>query len=94
MNFLEAIGALALVFGALYFWLNNEDSKKKETDFFRWILDHDITAQIEFNEFYKNSRYKHENSDYYVDKALKEFFTDEKLAEVNARIEKKEGTPK
>lgn len=94
MNFLEAIGALTLVFGALYLWLNHSDQKEKDIKFLRWILDNDITAQREFNQFFKNSKYRHDTSKYSVDKAIKEFFTDEKLAEVNARFEEKEeGTP-
>ena len=91
MNFLESIGALILIGGAFYFLLRHWDSQDKEIKFFRWILDNDSTAREEFTQKY--SRFKSGVSDYEYNKALREFFTEEKLEEINRRFEEKEGTP-
>lgn len=90
MTFLEAIGALTLVGGVFYFLLRHLDSQDKKIRFFRWILDNDPIARDEFTKKY--SKFKIGVSDYEYNKALLEFFTDEKLAEVNQRFEEKEGT--
>ena len=87
LNFLEAIGALTLIFGGLYLWLNNEDQKTRDIKFLIWLLDHDSEAKDEFLQNYCN--YISE-SDYECRKALRKFFTEEKLKEVNRRIEEKE----
>ena len=92
LNFLEAIGALTLIFGAIYLWLSNVDKKEKEIKFYRWILENDIIARDEFLKKYKHLELG--RSDYEYNKCLREFFTDEKLAEVNKRFEEKEGTSK
>jgi hypothetical protein len=92
LNFLEAIGALTLVFGAFYLWLSNVDKKEKEIKFYRWILENDIIARDEFLEKYQHLKFG--SSEYEYNKCLREFFTDEKLAEVNRRIKNKEGIPK
>lgn len=94
MNFLEAIGALTIVGGAFYFLLEHWNTQDKEIKFFRWILDNDEIARNEFTKKY--SRFKFGVSDYEYNKALREFFTEEKLAEVNQRFEEKEkeGTSK
>ena len=87
MTFLEAIGALTLVGGVFYFLLRHLDSQDKEIEFFRWILDNDSTAREEFTQKY--SRFKFGVSDYEYNKALREFFTEEKLEEINRRFEEK-----
>jgi hypothetical protein len=94
MNFLEVIGALAIVGGAFYFLLEYWNKEDKEIRFYRWILDNDSTARYEFTQKY--SYLKIGVSDREYSKALREFFTEEKLAEVNQRLEEKEkeGTPK
>ena len=89
MTFLEAIGALTLVGGAFYFLLKHLDSQDKEIRFFRWILDNDSTVREEFTQKY--SRFKFGVSDYEYNKALREFFTEEKLEEINRRFEEKRG---
>lgn len=91
MTFLESIGALTLVGGAFYFLLRHWDSQDKKIKFFRWIIDNDSTARDEFTQKY--SRFKSGVSDYEYNKALLEFFTEEKLEEINRRLEEKEGTP-
>lgn len=91
MNFLESIGALTLVGGVFYFLLRHWDSQDKEISFFRWMLDNDSTAREEFTKKY--SRFKSGVSDYEYNKALREFFTEEKLEEINQRFKEKEGTP-
>ena len=91
MTFLEAIGALTLVGGAFYLLLRHWGSQDKEIKFFRWILDNDSTAREEFTQKY--SRFKSGVSDYEYNKALREFFTEEKLEEINQRFKEKEGTP-
>lgn len=94
MNFLEAIGALTIVGVVFYFLLEHWNKQDKEIRFFRWILDNDPIVRDEFTKKY--SRFKVGVSDYEYNKALKEFFTDEKLAEVNQRFKEKEkeGTSK
>jgi len=92
MTFLEAIGALTLIGGAFYFLLEHWNKQDKEVRFFRWILDNDPIAREEFTQKY--SRFKSGVSDYEYNKALREFFTEEKLEEINRRFEEKEGTPK
>ena len=92
MTFLEAIGALTLVGGTFYFLLRHWNSQDKEIRFFRWILDNDSTAREEFTQKY--SRFKSEVSNYEYNEALREFFTEEKLEEINRRFEEKEGTSK
>ncbi len=91
MNFLESIGALTLVGGAFYSLLKYWDNQDKKIRFFRWILDNDSTAREEFTQKY--SRFKSGVSDYEYNKALREFFTEEKLEEINRRFKEKEGTP-
>ena len=91
MTFLEAIGALTLVGDAFYFLLRYLNNQDKEIKFFRWILDNDSTAREEFTQKY--SRFKSGVSDYEYNKALREFFTEEKLEEINQRFKEKEGTP-
>lgn len=90
LNFLEAIGALALIAGALYFWLTNEDKKKRKLDFFKFIINKDSKVRSEFEKIY--GKYIYGSNDYEYNKALNQFFSDEKLKEINDRWEK-EGTP-
>lgn len=92
LNFLEAIGALTLIGGAFYLYLNNLENKEKELKYYKWLLDNDFIARDEFTDKYKHLRFG--SSDYEYNKCLKDFFTEEKLAEVNKRLEKKEGTSK
>jgi len=89
MTFLEAIGALTLVGGVFYFLLRHWNSQDKKIRFFRWILDNDFTAREEFTQKY--SKFKFGVSDYEYNKALREFFTEEKLEEINRRFEEKRG---
>ena len=86
MSFLEAIGALAIVGGAFYFLLEYWNKEDKEIRFYRWILDNDFIARDEFTQKYGSVGM----SDQSYNKALREFFTEEKLAEVNQRFEEKE----
>ena len=86
MSFLEDIGALAIVGGAFYFLLEYWNKEDKEIRFYRWILDNDFIARDEFTQKYGSVGM----SDQSYNKALREFFTEEKLAEVNQRFEEKE----
>ena len=80
LNFLEVIGALTLVFGAFYLWLTDSDKRDKEIKFYNFILEKDSKVMREFEEFCKENKVGGNS-------ALRQFFTDEKLKEINERWE-------
>lgn len=86
LNFLEAIGALTLIFGSLYFLLTSSEKRKREIDFYKFILEKDSEAHEEFKDYCKENKVSGNS-------ALRDFFTYDKLKEINDRWEEKEGHP-
>lgn len=80
MNFLELVGALTLIIGAVYLWLKYQDNQDKEFRFYLWILKNDPFYREEFSK-----RYKYFSSDYDYKSAVKKFFSEEHVIDLEKR---------